>query len=34
MGLWKAEVKNRAGDIHGYLCGDCQRVLLYAEPVS
>ncbi len=32
MGMWKAEVKNRAGDIHGYLCESCRRVLLYAEP--
>ena len=32
MGVWKAEVKNRAGDIHGYLCERCSRVLLYAEP--
>ncbi len=32
MGMWKAEVKNRDGDVHGYLCEHCSRILLYAEP--
>ncbi len=33
MGLWKAEVKNRDGDVHAFLCESCQRVLWYAQPV-
>ncbi len=32
MGVWKAEVKNQDGEVHGYLCEKCQRVTLYAEP--
>jgi len=31
MGIWKAEVKNHDGDVHGYLCEHCARILLYAE---
>ncbi len=33
MGMWKAEVKNRDGDVQGYLCEQCARILLYAEPL-
>ena len=33
MGLWKAEVKNRDGDVHAFLCERCHRVLWYAQPV-
>lgn len=33
MGLWKAEVKNCAGDVHAFLCETCHRVLWFAQPV-
>lgn len=33
MGQWKAEVKNRDGDVHAVLCECGHRVLWYAEPV-
>jgi hypothetical protein len=32
MGVWKAEVKNQDGEVHGYLCAECLCVTLYAEP--
>ena len=29
---WSGTMKNRAGTVQGFVCGDRQRVLFYAEP--
>lgn len=32
LSAFRGELTNRAGVVHGYLCPQCQRVLLYATP--
>ena len=31
VSIFKTEVANRQGKVHGYLCGECDRVQLYAQ---
>ncbi|MEC7241909.1 MAG: hypothetical protein VXW32_11820 [Myxococcota bacterium] len=31
VSIFKTDVANRKGKVHGYLCNKCERVLLYAQ---
>ena len=31
VSIFKTDVANRQGKVHGYLCNKCERVLLYAQ---